>query len=309
MHINRKGETNMVAKTRKKQEHTHPVFSRYNLRIHGGNMLFMLPALIIYIAVVLIPFFQGIPYSLTNWKSIISDKMIFVGLKNYTTLLTNKYFLDTFLNTFKFTAIYLLGANILGLFLAMILWRSSRFNNIVRTVMFMPFTVSLVGAAIVWSYVYTDIISSLFEVMSPLGCSSQVIGGMAVIAIWRDMGYCMLIYIAGLQSIPTEYYEAARVDGASSFQRIKHITLPLLIPAFTSNITLLLAWGLKVFDYPMAVARNMEAAKTTTMYVYDNIFGFSKAGLGQAAAIITTVVLLILTTAVSRMFRKLEVEA
>lgn len=299
----------MILQSQNRQKHTRSVFSRYNVRLHGGNILFMLPAFVIYLAVVLIPFIQGIPYSLTNWKSIISDKMAFVGLKNYTTLLTNKYFLDTFVNTFQFTFIYLIGANLLGLFLAMVLWKSSKFNNMVRTVMFMPFTVALVSAAIVWSYVFTDIVSPLFGVISPLGNSSQVIGGMAIIAIWRDMGYCMLIYIAGLQSIPMEYYEAAKVDGATAIQRFKKITLPLLIPAFTSNITLLLAWGLKVFDYPMAVARNMEAAQTTTMYVYDNIFGFSKAGLGQAAAMITTIALLILTTGVTKIFRKMEVEA
>ncbi len=299
----------MTMQSQNRQKHTRPVFSRYNVRIHGGNVLFMFPAFVIYLVIVLVPFLQGIPYSLTNWKSIMSDDMAFVGLKNYTTLLTNKYFLDTFVNTFQFTLIYLIGANVLGLFLAMVLWRSSRFNNMVRTIMFMPFTVALVSSAIVWSYVYTDIISPLFGVVSPLGSSSQVIGGMAVIAIWRDMGYCMLIYIAGLQSIPMDYYEAARVDGASVFQQFRKITLPLLIPSFTSNITLLLAWGLKVFDYPMAVARNMDAAKTTTMYVYDNIFGFSKAGLGQAAAMITTIVLLILTSGITKIFRKMEVEA
>lgn len=299
----------MVQGYNKKQKRNRFSFSRRNVRVHGTNLIFMLPAIIIYFIIVLIPFFQGIPYSFTNWKSIISDNMSFVGLKNFKTLLTNVYFLNSFFNTLEYTVIYLLGANLLGLFFAMLLWRSSRINNIIRTIMFMPFTVSLVGAAIVWSYVYTDIVSPIFGIMSPLGNSNQVIGGMAIIAMWRDMGYCMLIYIAGLQSIPWDYYEAARVDGASPIRRFFKITIPLLVPAFTSNITLLLAWGLKVFDYPMVVARNMEAAKTTTMYVYDNIFGFNKAGLGQAAAIIITVVLLILTTIITRIFRKLEVEA
>lgn len=292
----------------KKRKHTRHILSR-DFKIHRGNMLFLLPAFIIYASVVLVPFIQGIPFSFTNWKSIISDDMTFVGLKNYIILLSNVNFGTTFLNTFKFTAIYMVGANVLGLFLAMLLWKSSRVNNMLRTIMFMPFTVALISSAIVWSYVYTDIISPLFGVVSPLGISHQVIGGMAVIAIWRDMGYCMLIYIAGLQSIPADYYEAARIDGASASQRFKSITIPLLIPAFTSNITLLLAWGLRVFDYPMAVARNMSAAQTTTMYVYDNIFGYSKAGLGQAAAIIATIVLIILTSLVTRIFRRLEIEA
>jgi len=83
----------------------------------------------------------------------------------------------------------------------------------------------------------------------------------------------------------------------------------LIVPAFTANITLLLAWGLKVFDYPMAVARNLAAAETTSMYVYNNIFGFNKAGLGQAAAILVTLLLVVSTVIITRVLRRLEVEA
>ncbi len=283
--------------------------SPYKMRAFLTNLLFMLPAFLLFTYVVLIPFAQSIPYSFTNWKSIMSNTKDFVGLKNYRLMLTNSYFLDAFLHTFEFTVYYLIGANILGFFLSLLLYRSSRFANFSRTMLFLPFTVALTSAAIVWSYVYTDVYSVLFGVMSPLGDSGKVVAGMAVIAIWRDMGYCMLIYIAALQSIPLDYYEAAKVEGAGWFQQTRYITIPMMIPAFTSNITLLLAWGLKCFDYPMAVARNMEAAQTTSMFVYDYIFGFSKAGLGQAAAIILTVILIFLTQFVTTMFRKLEVEA
>ena len=106
-----------------------------------------------------------------------------------------------------------------------------------------------------------------------------------------------------------DYYEAAKVAGANSFQQFRHITLPMLVPAFTSNVTLLLAWGLKCFDYPMAVARNMEAAQTSAMFIYDYIFGYSKAGLGQAAAVMLTIVLIVLTRVVTYFFRRAEVEA
>ena len=122
------------------------------------------------------------------------------------------------------------------------------------------------------------------------------------------MGYCMLIYLAGLQSISGEYYEAAKVDGATWWQRTRLITFPLILPAVVSNVTLLIAWGLKCFDYPMAVARNMEAAQTVSMYVYDYIFGFNKAGIGQAAAIIITVVLVVITQCITSIGAKLEVD-
>ena len=285
-----------------------PKISMKQARIHGTNLLFLLPAFALFAFVVILPFLQGIPYSFTNWKSVISTNYDYVGFSNYISLIRNRYFQQAFLHTFQFTAIYVTGANVLGLGLALLLNRSKWYTNIARTVVFIPFTVALTSGAIVWSYVYTDIISPLFNIVSPLGVSSQVIPAMAVIAIWRDMGYCMMIYIAALQSIPDDYYDAAKVDGANWWQRVKGITFPLIVPAIISNVTLLVAWGLKCFDYPMAVARNMEAAQTAAMYVYDNIFGFNKAGLGQAAAIIITVVLVILTYAITAVCNRLEVE-
>lgn len=280
-----------------------------DVRTHAGNLLFLLPAFILFAYVVLVPFLQGIPYSFTNWKSIIGGTRDFNGLKNYAIMLKNTYFQEAFGHTLLFTLIYELGANLLGLFFALLLFRSSKFANICRTMMFLPFTTALTSAAIVWSYVYTDVYSVIFNTMSPLGQSDQVVAGIAAIAIWRDMGYCMLIYIAGLKAIPDDYYEAATIDGASVSQRFFRITLPLLMPAFTANVTLLLAWGLRCFDYPMAVARNMQAAQTSAMFIYDYIFGYSKAGLGQAAAVMLTIVLILLTRVTTHFFRKAEVEA
>lgn len=279
------------------------------IREHGGNMLFLLPALLLFGYVVFIPFLQGIPYSFTNWKSIVGGTRQFNGVRNYIIMLKNSYFRSAFGHTLLFTLVYNIGSNVLGLFFALLLYRSSRFSNFCRTMMFVPFTTALTSAAIVWSYVYTDVYSIIFRTVSPLGVSSQVVVGMAAIAIWRDMGYCMLIYIAGLNAIPNDYYEAAIIDGANTFNTFFRITIPLLVPSFTANITLLLAWGLKCFDYPMAVARNMEAAQTSAMFIYDYIFGYSKAGLGQAAAVMLTIVLIILTRGVNYFFRKAEVEA
>lgn len=279
------------------------------VKTHGTNLLFLLPAFALFAYVVLIPFIQGIPYSFTNWKSIISSEREFNGFHNYALMLKNVYFQQAFVHTICFTVIYDIGANVLGLLFALLLFQNSKFANACRTMMFLPFTTALTSAAIVWSYVYTDVYSVLFGAASPLGQSDQVIAGMAVIAIWRDMGYCMLIYIAGLKAIPNDYYEVATIDGATGIQKFLWVTLPLLVPAFTSNVTLLLAWGLRCFDYPMAVARNMEAAQTSAMFVYDYIFGYSKAGLGQAAAVMLTIVLVLLTRVVTYFFRKSEVEA
>ena len=277
-------------------------------RTHGGNMLFMLPTIILFCIVVLIPFFQGIPYSFTNWKSIVSETKEFNGLKNYIYLIKNKYFQDSLLVTFKFTILYMISANVMGLLLALAIHRSSWFNNIARTVLFLPFTVSATAGSIVWSYVFTDVYGTITGLVSPLGMPGQIIYGMVVIGAWRDMGYTMLIYIAALQAVPQDYYEAATVDGAGKLRQFFSVTVPNIVPAFTTNVTLLLAWGLRTFDMPMAVARNAREGQFTAVYVYDSIFSNNKAGLGQAAAVILTIILVVLTQIVPRSLRRLEVE-
>ena len=277
-------------------------------RTHGGNMLFMLPTIILFCIVVLIPFFQGIPYSFTNWKSIVSETKEFNGLKNYIYLIKNKYFQDSLLVTFKFTILYMISANVMGLLLALAIHRSSWFNNIARTVLFLPFTVSATAGSIVWSYVFTDVYGTITGLVSPLGMPGQIIYGLVVIGAWRDMGYTMLIYIAALQAVPQDYYEAATVDGAGKLRQFFSVTVPNIVPAFTTNVTLLLAWGLRTFDMPMAVARNAREGQFTAVYVYDSIFSNNKAGLGQAAAVILTIILVVLTQIVTRSLRRLEVE-
>ncbi len=277
-------------------------------RTHGGNMLLMLPTIILFCIVVLIPFFQGIPYSFTNWKSIVSETKEFNGLKNYIYLIKNKYFQDSLLVTFKFTILYMISANVMGLLLALAIHRSSWFNNIARTVLFLPFTVSATAGSIVWSYVFTDVYGTITGLVSPLGMPGQIIYGMVVIGAWRDMGYTMLIYIAALQAVPQDYYEAATVDGAGKLRQFFSVTVPNIVPAFTTNVTLLLAWGLRTFDMPMAVARNAREGQFTAVYVYDSIFSNNKAGLGQAAAVILTIILVVLTQIVTRSLRRLEVE-
>ncbi len=283
--------------------------SRAAFKTHAGNMLFLLPTLLLFSFVVLVPFFQGIGHSFTNWKSIVSTSFQFNGLANYQYLLNNKFFLLSLKTTFRFTILYMISANVMGFVLALMIHRASRFNNVARTVFFLPFTVSITAGAIIWSYVFTDVYGTLTGLVSPLGLSSQIVYGMVIIDAWRDMGYTMLIYIAALQTISADYYEASTIEGANAWQQFLHITIPLIVPAFTTNITLLLAWGLRTFDLPMVVSANIQEGQTTAMYIYQSIFSNNRAGLGQAAAIILTIILVVLTQAVTHILRRREVEA
>lgn len=282
--------------------------SPYARKTFAGNLLFLLPTVLLFAFVVLVPFFQGIPYSFTNWKSIVSTQFSFNGLANYRYLLGNKFFLMSLGVTFRFMLLYMLGSNLMGFFLALLLRRTSAFNNFSRTVFFLPFTVSVTAAAIVWSYVFTDVYGTITKLVSPLGLESQIVNAMVMIGSWRDMGYTMLIYLAAMQTISKDYYEAASIEGANTFKQFTKITLPMIVPAFTANITITLAWGLRSFDLPMVVSLTKRAGQTTAVYVYQSIFANNNAGLGQAAAIILTLILIVLTQAVTYTLRRIEVE-
>lgn len=211
--------------------------------------------------------------------------------------------------TFSFTIQYMFWSILFGFGLALLIHRESRFNNFARTIFFLPFTTSVTAGAIIWSYLWTDVYGTLTGLVSPLGIPNQIVPAMALMASWRDMGYAMLIFIAALQTVSKDYYEAATVEGATKLQQFFYITIPNIVPAFTTNTTLLLAWGLRTFDLPAVVAQNMAEGQTTAMYIYQSIFANNKASLGQAAAIILTIILIVLTQIVTRTLRRLEVEA
>ena len=271
--------------------------------------LFVAPALIIYLLIVIFPFFQGIPYSLTNWN-LISNVADYVGFKNYRTLMNSKEFWTVIKNTFQFTLYYIVFSNVIGLAVAMLLQRPSRLNNLGRTLIFMPYVISLLTAAFVWRYIFNSVYTPIFNQPSPLGVKSQAMFGVSIVSVWRTSGYCMLIYIAALQGVPQDYYEAASIEGANAWQKFCKITVPMIVPAFSSNISMLLAWGLKVFESIRATTNGGPTRNATTsmsMFIYNNIFANSKAGYGQAAAIVMTAIMLILSFIVSKFFRSREV--
>lgn len=272
------------------------------------NILFLLPAFTLYLLVVIIPFFQGLPYSFTDWNGV-SSEYNFIGLDNYVRLFKATDFRLALSNTFLFTTMYVVFSNLIGLFVALMVSEKSRFNNICRAIIFMPYVVSLLTAGFVWKYIFSNVYTPILGLQSPLALKDQAMLGIVIVSVWRSSGYCMLIFIAALQSIPEEYYEAAQVEGANWLARFRHITVPMLIPAFSSNVLLLIAWGMKVFDTVMATTGGGPGKATITMsiYVYNNIFGYMKAGYGQAAAVVMTIILLVVSFIVSRLFRSKEV--
>ena len=270
---------------------------------------FVLPALILFCVFVAYPFLQGFPMSFTKWDGM-SPKRPFVGLDNYIKLFSDPNVLNAAKNTVIFTLCTMLGSNLLGLAFALMISRESRFNSAIRTAIFIPYCLSLVLSSYIWRYVYSDVLYPMTGVPSPLGSTTMVMFGLAVISIWRDAGYCMVVYIAAIQGVSVDYYEAAEIEGCSKTRQFFSITLPMIGPAITANFTLLLAWGMKVFDYPMAATAGGpgRASETVAMLIYNNLFTYFKAGYGQEIAVVFTLVIFAVSTSLTRFLRSREVE-
>lgn len=268
-----------------------------------------MPALIMFSIFVAYPFLQGFPISFTKWDGMSPDKT-FVGMSNYLRIFKDANVINATKNTLVFTAVTMIGSNLLGLMFALMISRVSKLNNVLRTCIFVPYCLSLVLSSYIWRYVYSDVFYDIFGVPSPLGSTTWVMFGLAVISVWRDAGYCMVVYIAAIQGVSSDYYEAADLEGATRWQKFKDITFPMIAPAVTTNFTLLLAWGMKVFDYPMAATAGGpgRASETVAMLIYNNLFTYFRAGYGQAIAVVFTIAIFAVSTIVSRTLRAREVE-
>jgi raffinose/stachyose/melibiose transport system permease protein len=271
---------------------------------------FLVPALLFFTLVVIVPFFRGVNIAFTNWNGI--DKTYdYVGLHNLFLMFQDSQIIEPMKNTLFFTVVTTFFINALGLVFAVALNTKFKGVNLLKSFIFMPMVISLVLASIIWRYVFSDIYPVIFHTNGGLlGNPSTVMLGISIIAIWKETGLAMVIYYAGLQTIPKDMYEAADIDGASRLQQFFKVTVPLLIPAFTYCIPLWLGTGLRQFDYSMVATKGGPgtASETMAMYVYNYEFPYFKAGYGQMSAIVLFIMILIITVLVTRLLRKGEVE-
>jgi raffinose/stachyose/melibiose transport system permease protein len=282
---------------------------RLKSNVEWNLFLMLLPSLVFFLLVVALPFLQGIPIAMKRWDGF-SDNQKFVGLANFIKLFQDQDVYSSFGHTLLFAFFNITACNVFGLALAILIKEKSSFNNIVRIIVFLPFVISLVLASIMWSYIYTDIVFPIFNIPSPLGSVKHVISGLAIISIWQRIGYCMVIYVAALQTIPEDLFEASSMEGAGPIFNTFNITIPLIMPAITANVSLLLAWSMRVFDIPMTVTGGGPgtASVTVAMYIYNNIFAFFKAGYGQAISLVFLLCVGTLSVLFTRFLRSKEVQ-
>lgn len=278
--------------------------------------LFVLPILFAFTVVVIVPLVTGIYYSFTEWNGRVDQVPNFVGLKNYVSVFKDEGFLNAFIFTTKFTLVSIVIVNVVGFSLALLVTRKLKMSNFMRTIFFMP---NLIGGLIlgfIWQFIFVGVFQTLgehFNILSLQGwLSNQKTGfwGLVIILTWQMAGYLMVIYIAALQNIPSELIEAAEIDGANSWERTRHIIIPMVAPAFTISIFLTLANSFKLFDQNLALTNGGPGNSTEmlALNIYKTAFTFTKFGEAQAKSIIFFLVVAVVTLFQVYLGKKKEVE-
>ena len=212
---------------------------------------FMAPYLFLFIVFLLLPAAVGVYASFTKWGIIGQPK--WVGLKNYTKLFKSEIFIDSLQNTLYFVILAAIPLIVLGFLLALLVHQKLRGRNIARTIVFLPHVVSVAAVGIIFQWILErssgllNYYLGLLGVNPPinwLGDPESAMPAIAITTIWWTVNGNMIIYLAGLQDISEDLYEAARIDGAGAWQEIRHITLPMLLPvnAFVIPLTIIACW-------------------------------------------------------------------
>jgi multiple sugar transport system permease protein len=231
--------------------------------------------------------------SLTNWDLLTPPQ--WVGLANYIKLFSDKDLLESFLNTIKFSVMYVPSVVVVSLAVAMLMNRKIHGISLYRTMYFLPVVTSAVAAALVWQMIYGRDTGLLNYVIERLGgkpvcwlCPSKALYSVVIVNVWGAIGEGMIIFLAGLQAIPRDYYEAATVDGASGWQRFFRITVPLITPSifFQTLITTINAFQAYEYIYMLTRRGHGDSSVPVVVFsIYRRAFNFFRMGEASALAI------------------------
>ena len=283
-------------------------------RRRRAGFLFVLPALLFFGFVYLLPLAQSVMFSF--YRIAPGGRRDFVGLRLYEKVLTDPTFWTAIGNTVKLLLFSVPATVVLALAVALGLnnLASLKWRNVWASMYFLPFATSLVAAALVWQWIYEPVYGFLNYALSYVGIPpqkwlqslSQVLPSIAVVSVWVRIGFDTMIFLAALQSIPQEYYEAARMDGASAWQRFRYITLPMLNSQIIMVCILELIFNFKIFDQVYATTQGgpVGASQTVIMLLYDTAFKYFRFGDASVMAVFVFVTLMAVTLLQWRFLRK-----
>lgn len=280
---------------------------------------FILPALIAYTVLTMIPLLQTLGLAFTNWDGFSMDNLKFVGLENFRQVMADRSMKSALLNTCFYSVVFPVLTTIFAIPLSLALNSKMKTKNLQRAIFFFPSVPSAIILGYLWAYILAPTSSGLLnKFLMLLGCKPVMwlatpqwaMFSVILVNLWSAIGWHACIYLAQLQSIPLEYYEAATVDGASPWQKFRYITFPMLASAMTVSVMLLLLNSLKIFDLPFALTSGGPGTSTTMVSQIIIKTGFVEKSYGKATAMsaIFFVFIAIISIVQLKLMKKREVE-
>jgi len=283
-------------------------------------LLFLAPALLLYTVFYAGPITSGLYYGFTDWKGL-SFQANWIGLENFKNVFSDPLFLTAIKNMFILAVVVILIQHVAAILLAVLLDQKLKGVVWMRAVIFYPAILNTVVIGYIWSYMYSPFVGFLPKFFEKLGLDylagidwlgrpDTAIYAIAFVIIWQYTGYSMMIYMAGLQGIPSDIYESASIDGAGARQKFFRITLPLLVPAITVNTVLSVIGNMKQFEHIWVMTQGGPANSTQVFgsLIYQFAFKTSQPGYGTAMAIILSAFILIVTVVQIRVLGRWEVK-
>ena len=275
----------------------------YNKEETLWAMILLSPKIIGLIIFTLGPVIASFMLSFTNWDLV--SKPNWVGIYNYQHLLSNETFIKALMNTLYYTIVSVPVSMILSLLLAIAMNQKIKGIIVFRTAFFIPVISSMVAISLLWKYIYNSQYGLLNYFLGFFGVPPQnwlgdiklAMPSLILMSVWKGLGYNMMIWLAALQGIPEDLYEAARIDGANKWQQFKKITLPLLSPTTFLMLILGIIGSFQVFEssYVMTNGGPANATLTIVLYLYSNAFEWLKMGYASAMAYILALIIFVLT--------------
>lgn len=269
--------------------------------------VFLVPTLIAFLIAFLIPFIMGLYLSFTQFTTVTNST--FIGFENYKQAIMDPEFRQAFLFTVKFTLVSVITVNLFAFILALLLTRAIKGTNLFRSIFFLP---NLIGG-IVLGYIWNLLINGVLHHYGVDITFAAKYGfwGLVILMNWQMIGYMMIIYIAGIQNIPSSLNEAASIDGANSWQILRHITVPMIMPSVTICMFLTLTNSFKLFDQNLALTKGAPGRETSMMAldIFNTFYGrVGWQGVGQAKAVIFFLIVVLIAFVQLWITRRKEVE-
>lgn len=279
--------------------------------------MFALPGILCFAAVVILPFLYGVYLTLTDWNGVSRVKN-FVGLENFAGVIKDAQFWSSLLLTFKYVIAVVLLVNILAFALAYLLTRGIKGQNFFRAGFFTPNLIGGIVLGYIWQFVFSRVFVNIGEAtgwelfgVSWLSDPTMAFVALVVVSVWQLSGYMILIYVAGFMGLSEDVMEAASIDGASGWRKMRSIIMPLMMSSVTICLFLTLSRAFMVYDVNLSLTAGAPYGTTemAAMHVYEKAFTSRQFGVGQAEAIILFIIVACISGLQVYITKKREVEA